>query len=100
MAQDAQGLLWLATDVGLLRTDGELCEKVMVAEGRTITALGARSGEVYSVWNDGTVVRCVGMRCDTLFRDSLLVRSPVRAVARDGQGDLWLATYGSGDGRA
>lgn len=96
MAQDAQGLLWLATDVGLLRTDGELCEKVMVAEGRTITALGARSGEVYSVWNDGTVVRCVGMRCDTLFRDSLLVRSPVRAVARDGQGDLWLATYGAG----
>ncbi len=96
LAQDASGLLWLATDLGLMRTDGELTESAVPSAGHTVNALGVRGNEVYTAWNTGVVTRCRGLNCDTLLSDSTLRRYPVRAIERDGQGDIWLATYGAG----
>jgi ligand-binding sensor domain-containing protein len=96
LAEDADGLLWLATDLGLLRTDGEFTEVILPAEGRQINALATDGRRMLVAWNDGLVSRCDGEGCDTLLVDTVFKRFPLRALAFDGQGDLWLATYGAG----
>ncbi|MBL8002458.1 MAG: histidine kinase [Flavobacteriales bacterium] len=96
LVQGGRGMLWLATDIGLLRTDGELTERIMPSEGRRITALGARGQEVFVSWTDGCITRCRDGRCDTLLQDTTFNRYPVRAIERDAAGDLWVATYGAG----
>lgn len=96
LVQGGRGMLWLATDLGLLRSDGELTELMVPADHRRITALGSRGQEVFAAWSDGVVTRSRGSVCDTLLHDTLFVHHPVRAIERDGLGDLWLATYGAG----
>ena len=96
VTQDAQGSIWLATDVGLIRTDLERTDVILAAGKSSISAVGSRGNEVYSAWSDGTVVRCSGTRCDTLFTDTTLIHSPAKALARDGVGGLWIGTYGAG----
>ncbi|MCC7501156.1 MAG: histidine kinase [Flavobacteriales bacterium] len=96
VAQDAQGSIWFATDLGLIRSDLELTDVVLLAKKSSVTAIGSRGNEVYSAWSDGTIVRCSGTRCDTLFTDTVLIHSPVKALVRDGVGGLWIGTYGAG----
>ncbi|MBK9177143.1 MAG: histidine kinase [Flavobacteriales bacterium] len=96
IAQDARGLIWAASDMGLLRTDGEAVEVMGRWEDGRIQALTADGASVVAVTAGGVLVRCGELGCDTLLRDSALVGARVSAMAVDGEGRLHIGTYGQG----
>ena len=95
MAQDAQGLLWVGSDLGVIRTDGLRQDLVLRTETTVVTAIAAGQRAVYAALSDGTVLRCRGLQVDTLLRDTTLTETPVRLLLEKG-GDLLLGTYGAG----
>jgi ligand-binding sensor domain-containing protein len=101
LVQDDKGLLWLATDLGLLRTDGERVETILRPESAEVSELHVERGDVFAVI--GTmVVRCNSLRCDTIFSDDRLETMPVRSMLVSDD-MVWLGTFGGGlwriDGR-
>ncbi|MBK8497366.1 MAG: histidine kinase [Flavobacteriales bacterium] len=96
MAQDAQGLLWAATDEGLLRTDGDRVETMLAMEGDGITAMAPVQEGIIIATLDGALVHCTGERCDTLACDTTWRVHPITALAIDKHGVIWAATYGGG----
>jgi ligand-binding sensor domain-containing protein len=96
LAQDAHGMFWLASDLGLIRTDGERVEVMLRAEQDKVLAIHADGLKVYAAFASGLIVRCSPHSCDTLLLDQELARAPVHAMATDPSGRLWLGTYGAG----
>jgi streptogramin lyase len=96
VVQDSTGLLWAGSDIGILRTDGELIDVIYRSEGVAVSALSATDGAVLAAINDGRVLRISRDECDTIFYDEELKSSPVRRIAMDHERNIWLATYGSG----
>lgn len=96
IAQDDRGLVWAASDMGLLRTDGEAVEVMARWEDGRIQALTADGTGVVVVTAGGFLVRCGELGCDTLLRDSALVGARVSAMAVDDEGRLHIGTYGQG----
>ncbi len=95
-AQDQDGSLWLGTEIGLLRTDGERVETRLRLEGVTITAMSTAGDELLIAMDDGTILRCGIDRCDTIFTDDVLVERQVNDLLIDSSGVLWIATHGGG----
>lgn len=96
LAQDDQGLLWAAGDQGLLRSDGEHTELMWAAGDDRVSALHAAGGLLFAATEAGYLLRCAGQGCDTLGRDTVLLRAPARALWAAPDGMLWLGTYGAG----
>lgn len=96
IVQDSLGLFWTGSDLGLLRTDGERVDRLSGAEYGSVSAMLADGGAVLVAYSQGTVLRYVPDGCDTLFADSSLASTPVRAMVRTSDGALWLGTYGAG----
>jgi ligand-binding sensor domain-containing protein/uncharacterized membrane-anchored protein YhcB (DUF1043 family) len=96
LVQDSLGLLWVASDMGLLRTDGDLTDLIWEADGASITALCANGRVVYAATSRGVVLRCSGYSCDTLFADTLFRAYPARSMLVGTDGRLWVGTYGGG----
>lgn len=96
VTQDALGLLWVGSDLGLFRTDGENVDLILRTEGTAVNALLRDGDAVLAALGNGHVVRCTALGIDTLLSDTLVQRAPVRAMVRDAAGRLWLATYGAG----
>ena len=96
MAQDPQGVLWLGSELGIQRTDGERTDMVRYTEGQVVTAMATDAAGVLAALSDGTILLCSGSHCDTLWKDPALSATPVRGVHRSVNGDLWLGTYGAG----
>lgn len=96
VAQDRQGLLWAASDAGLLRTDGERVEVVLPVEGDDIVALATAAVGVVVATFDGALVHCSGLRCDTLMVDTLWRATAVSALAVGTDGTVWIGTRGAG----
>lgn len=96
IAMDPDGMLWCATDAGLVRTDGSRHLVVLPGDGVVFTAVAAGGGAVYAATNDGTVVRCRGLSVDTVLVDTGFRASPVRSLCVAADGALWLGTYGDG----
>ncbi len=94
--QDAMGLLWVGTDMGLLRTDGERVEVIVRTENDPVTALAVADVHMLAVLQSGLLLRCAGERCDTLLNDTALRGTPVRSILMHPDGRIYLATYGSG----
>lgn len=96
IAQDARGLLWAASDMGLLRTDGEAVDMMSLGGDGRIQALAADGVRMVAVTARGVIVRCGDLGCDTLLLDSALADARVSALAVDGTGAIMIATYGRG----
>lgn len=96
LTQDDQGLLWAATDQGLLRSDGERTDLVWNAGGDAVTALQADGHRVLAATAEGWLLSCTGYRCDTMGQDTTLRTAPVRALLAGPDGTLWIGTYGAG----
>ena len=96
IVQDADGSLWLGTDIGLLRTDGERVEPILRSENATITALSTASADVLIAMDDGTILRCAMDRCDTLLFDQRLRDRRVNDILADSAGRVWIGTHGNG----
>lgn len=96
IAQDSRGLIWAASDAGLLRTDGETVEVMARFENERIAAIGADGPGVVIAVSSGALLRCGDARCDTLLIDSLLSGARVSAIARRHDGTLYIGTHGSG----
>ena len=96
IAQDARGLIWAASDAGLLRADGESVEVMARFEEARISAIAADGTGVIAAVANGLVVRCDDAGCDTLLADSVLAGARVSALARARDGALFIGTYGSG----
>ena len=94
LAQDQRGLIWAAAEIGVLRTDGEVVDVMWRTQGERITALAAHGNEVVFVTDQGRLVRCDGLACDTLLQDSLIASSQVSIVAADDA--RVIGTYGHG----
>ncbi len=100
VAQDALGLLWVASDVGLIRTDGDRVEVILPAERDRVVAMTHRGCGVTVVMASGVLMRCGREGCDTLLAAGVLdERAPVRCMVMDDSGTLWMGTYGKGVAR-
>ena len=96
IAQDHLGLLWLATDLGLLRTDGDRVEVMLRVEDGGVNALHFSGDRIYAALGSGAVVRCSMIGCDTVYVNQAAADRPIHDMLVDDQGRLWLATYGEG----
>ena len=81
VVQDEQGLIWVGSDLGLLRTDGEEVEVMLRTEGNGVNALCVSKRGVIAALGTGVLVRCTALRCDTIWADTALSTLPVRALA-------------------
>lgn len=70
LAQDQRGLLWAASDMGLIRTDGEQVDLIWRGNSAWIAALATDGEEAVFVSDQGALIRCGDLGCDTLLRDS------------------------------
>jgi ligand-binding sensor domain-containing protein len=96
IAQDERGLLWTASDAGLMRTDGELVEVMARFEGARITALAAEGASMLAALSTGVIMRCRERGCDTLLVDSAFAANRTTGLVADGAGAVWVGTYGAG----
>ncbi len=96
LAQDARGLLWLGSEKGLFRTDGDRTDPVLRTENDAVLALCAGKEGVFAALAGGVVLRCDGSGCDTLWSDTLYRSNPVRSLILDGRDGIWAGTYGGG----
>lgn len=96
IAQDSRGLIWAASDAGLLRTDGETVEVMARFENERVTSIAADGPGVIVAVSGGIVLRCGDARCDTLLMDSLLSGARVSALATRDDGSVFIGTHGSG----
>lgn len=70
IAQDERGLLWAASDLGLIRSDGEQVEILWRSGLDRIIALTTSGADGVFVSERGALMRCGDMGCDTLVHDS------------------------------
>lgn len=96
LVQDPMGLLWVASDLGLLRTDGDHTDLVWESNGASLSSLCTDGSLVYAATSQGMVLRFAGYRCDTLFVDTLLRNHAARSMLAGLDGVLWIGTYGGG----
>lgn len=96
IVQDSDGMIWAASDRGLLRLDGDRVDVALNMGTSRVTALAAADTGVIVALSTGVVLRCAAERCDTVHQDTVLPRSVVRAMVMDGQGRIYLGTYGAG----
>jgi len=96
VVQDASGLLWAGSDLGVMRTDGERVEAMIRMDGAQVTAMNVLGRDVLVAFSNGVLTSCSSMGCDTLLKDSLLAEHPLRAMAFGADGSICLASYGGG----
>lgn len=96
LAQDAQGLIWTGSDHGLFRTDGDRTEAMLRTEGDAVTAIAANAHHVVAALASGSIVRCDGQNCDTVWTDTLFRTMPVRSLLAWDDGTIQAGTYGNG----
>ena len=96
VVQDEHGLMCVASDAGLLRTDGERVEVILPTEQDRIVALAAATRGVIAMTTSGILLRCDRGRCDTLMHIPALGDGLVRSMVSDAGGTIWIATYGKG----
>lgn len=94
IAQDSIGLVWAASDLGLLRSDGHSTELVARIQG--ITALATVGSSAVIGTAAGRIVRCNGLRCDTLLRDTALAAARIIHLVPAPDGTLWMGTQRGG----
>lgn len=95
IAQDDRGLLWAASDLGLLRTDGDQVDIMWRGPSERIIALAAISNEAVFVSDHGAIVRCGALGCDTVLQDTVWARTARSIIAVPGKGFV-IGTYGHG----
>lgn len=96
LAQDAHGLIWAGSNMGVMRTDGERTDMMLRTDGTSVTCLATEGAAVLASLSDGRVMRFRDGRSEQLFADSSLARDPVRAIVPLGGGRLCIGTYGGG----
>lgn len=96
LAMDRHGLIWVASNQGLLRLDGDRVEVMMTTGNATITAMAAMNDGMAVALSSGAVLACTGYRSDTVLLEHRLVQFPVRAMVVDALGAVHLGTYGAG----
>ncbi|MBP8822838.1 MAG: histidine kinase [Flavobacteriales bacterium] len=96
LAQDKYGLIWAASDLGVLRLDGDRVDVMASSGGATIMAMAQRDNGMAVALSSGVVLHCAGTRVDTIYSDRVLVRCPVRAMVVATNGTVHLGTYGAG----
>lgn len=96
MEQDHQGAIWVGSDHGLLRTDGDRVDVMLRTSPAHVQALARRDHTMLAALSSGIIVQCDALGCDTVYHDTVLIDTPVRAMEVDGDGRIHLATYGRG----
>jgi signal transduction histidine kinase/CheY-like chemotaxis protein len=101
LLQDQTGNLWLATDAGLCRYDGEVFTTFTIDDGLPHDSIQAlfedRAGNLWigtGAWNTpgAGVVRYDGRVFTTFTTQDGLVDNSIRAILEDRDGNLWFAT--------
>lgn len=96
LAQDDQGLIWIGSERGLFRTDGDRTDPILRTDGDPVLTLCGTGQGVLAALSSGAVLRCDGRGCDTLWSDTLYRTAPIRSLVLDDRGGIWAGTYGGG----
>lgn len=101
---DHRGMIWLGTDAGLYRYDGDRYQAVIGDQSlhaKEITAIYAdykEEGQLWIGYKDGTVATLgsgpSGLRLWSIEEGH--PKAEITAILRDSAGILWIATYGEG----
>ena len=102
LAQDHKGYLWIGTEEGLVRFDGnrtivfdKMNEPAFQAND-IVTLFVASDGTLYAGTRGGGVVRYDG-RTFTNIGEAQGLQSPfITSLGEDSSGNIWIGTYGGG----
>ncbi len=102
LAQDHNGYLWIGTEEGLVRFDGnrtvvfdKMNEPAFQAND-IVTLLAASDGTLYAGTRGGGVVRYDGRRFSNIGEAQGLQSPFITSLAEDPAGTIWIGTYGGG----
>ncbi len=93
------GFIWLGTDQGLGRFDGQRTEWYVMPSSETdnkVTAIGACRGQIWAGYADGRVYRESQGVFSLWDIEEGLPAVPVTGIADGPDGQVWIATYGEG----
>ncbi len=101
MCFDRQGSLWITSNDGLARFDGQSWRTFTTRDGLTNnyvkTILLTRDGDLLTGTETGAISRFNGTRWEAWPQaEDLRNRSPVVCFFQDRDGVIWLGTYGGG----
>lgn len=95
IAQDDRGLLWAASDLGLLRTDGDQVDVLWRHGNSRILAMAAGGDKAVFVNDGGALLLCGDLGCDTLLQDTAWATMARSIIELPGEG-FAIGTYGHG----
>jgi sugar lactone lactonase YvrE len=92
VVQDAQGLLWTGSDLGLTLSDGERNELLLRSTPERVNGMAAAPDGAWVSLSNGLLLRCSVLGCDTVLFDTL--QRSIRPVHLLGtaSGALFLAS--------
>ncbi len=98
--EDMGGMIWLATEAGLCRLDGNVVTTYdhshgMAPNGARCVFMDARQ-RIWVGHLGGGLSLIENDKARTLTPESGVITSDISSVTQDGEGDIWLATYGQG----
>lgn len=96
LLEGPNGLIWCASDLGLVRTDGVRHVLMLRTAPHAVISLTRERGDVLAATDHGLLLRCHGSFIDTVLMDTALAHTPVRAMTVTADGSIWLGTYGGG----
>ncbi len=102
VARTPDGFLWIATDLGLVRFDGNQFQPLnarqfpVPAEDRAASLLVDHQGQLWVGTEAGNLLRRTDGKFQKIAANTLTGGKKINALAEDAQGAVWIATAGVG----
>lgn len=100
IAQDHNRVMWIGTDLGLIRYNGIKYELFQQKDGlanNSVTALMESTDSTLWIGHaNGKISLFKGGKISTFGVKDTTDKSPISRIIQDGKKNIWIATYGSG----
>ncbi len=99
LLEDEAGMIWIGTEAGLSRMDGNIVTTYDPAHGiapNGVRSLFMDSGKRIWAGHLGGGLTLIENDKARVLKPSVAITSDISSIAQDAQGRIWLATYGQG----
>jgi ligand-binding sensor domain-containing protein len=97
MIQDANGFLWVGTDIGIYRFTGRSFIAITDSIRKPVTALALVNGDIYAGFSSGIIARVIGNSVTAIHIKGVAANSAINSIYSDAAGMiLWVCTEQQG----